>query len=60
MEAMAIEDLEKAREDLFSIKNNLTNLFDKTPNGSDLGRSLSKAIDRISDAINDIDIELKE
>ena len=60
MEAMAREDLEKAREDLFSIKNNLINLFDKTPNGADLGRSLSKAIDRISDAINDIYIELKE
>jgi hypothetical protein len=60
MEAMAREDLEKAREDLFSIKNNLTFLFYKTPNGSDLGRSLSKAIDRISDAINDIYIELKE
>jgi hypothetical protein len=60
MEAMAREDLEKAREELISIKNNLINLFDKTPNGTDLGRSLSKAIDRISDAINDIYIELKE
>jgi hypothetical protein len=53
-EAMPKNEMEKAKEDLLTIRQSLVNIAIKVPGGTDLYRSLSKSIDRVTDAINDI------
>ena len=53
-EAMTKNEIEKAKEELLTIRQSLINIAIKVPGGTDLYRSLSKSIDRVTDAINDI------